>query len=80
MMAIALSIEFNKYKVSNWGWILSAGIVGVIFSFILLLNPIIAGLTVAAFTGLALITIGIIHIYFSIELKSIKKHFQPVHE
>jgi uncharacterized membrane protein HdeD (DUF308 family) len=56
-MAIAWSIELKKYKISNWGWLLFAGILGVIFSFILLMNPLIAGLTVAVFTGISFITI-----------------------
>jgi uncharacterized membrane protein HdeD (DUF308 family) len=75
-MAIAWSIELKKYKVSNWGWLLFAGILGVIFSFILLMNPLIAGLTVAVFTGISFITIGIFHIHFSIELKKLKKTFK----
>jgi uncharacterized membrane protein HdeD (DUF308 family) len=76
IMAIAWSIEFKKYKVSDWGWLLFTGIVGVILSFILLWNPFIAGLTVAVFTGIALITIGIFHIHFSIELKKLKNTFK----
>jgi uncharacterized membrane protein HdeD (DUF308 family) len=76
MMAIAWSIELKKYKVSNWGWLLFSGILGVIFSFLLMLNPLFAGLTVAVFTGIALITIGIFHIHFSIELKKLKKTFK----
>ena len=75
-MAIAWSIELKKYKVSNWGWLIFTGIVGVIFSFILLWNPLFAGLTVAIFTGIALITIGIFHIHLSIELKKLKKTFK----
>lgn len=76
MMAIAWSIELQSFKVSNWGWLLFTGILGVIFSFILLWNPLFAGLTVAVFTGIALITIGIFHIHFSIELKKLKKTFK----
>jgi uncharacterized membrane protein HdeD (DUF308 family) len=75
IMSIAWSIELKKYKVSNWGWLLFAGILGVIFSFLLMLNPVFAGLTVAILTGIALITIGIFHIQFSIELKKLKKTF-----
>ena len=73
MMAIAWSIELKNYKVSNWGWLLFTGILGVILSFVLIWNPLFAGLTVAVFTGIALITIGIFHIHFSIELKKLKK-------
>jgi uncharacterized membrane protein HdeD (DUF308 family) len=76
MMAIAWSIELKKYGVSNWGWLLFTGILGVILSFFLIWNPLFAGLTVAVFTGVALITIGIFHIHFSIELKNLKKTFK----
>jgi uncharacterized membrane protein HdeD (DUF308 family) len=36
-------------------------------------NPFFAGLTVAVFTGIALITVGIFHIHFSFVLKKLKK-------
>lgn len=78
IMSIAWSIELKKYQVSNWGWLLFAGILGVIFSFLLMLNPVFAGLTVAILTGIALITIGIFHIQFSIELKKLKKTFKSL--
>lgn len=77
-MTIAWSIEFKKYKVSDWGWLLFSGILGLIFSFILLWNPLFAGLTVAIFTGIALIIIGIFHIYFAFELKKIKNTFKKI--
>jgi uncharacterized membrane protein HdeD (DUF308 family) len=76
IMAIAWSIELKNYKVSNWGWLLFTGILGAIFSFILIWNPLFAGLTVAVFTGITLITIGIFHVHFSIELKKLKKTFK----
>jgi uncharacterized membrane protein HdeD (DUF308 family) len=79
-MSIAWSIELKKYKVSNWGWLLFAGILGAIFSFLLMLNPVIAGLTIAIWTGIALITIGIFHIHFSIELKKLKKTFKSLND
>jgi uncharacterized membrane protein HdeD (DUF308 family) len=76
MLAVVWSIELKKYKVSNWGWLLFSGILGVILSFFLIWNPLFAGLTVAVFTGVALITIGIFHIHFSIELKKLKNTFK----
>ena len=72
IMSISWSIELKKYNTSKWGWLLFIGIIGIIFSFILLWNPFIAGLTVAVFTGLALMIIGIFHIDFAFELKRVK--------
>jgi uncharacterized membrane protein HdeD (DUF308 family) len=76
IMAIAWSIELKKYKVSDWGWLLFEGILGVILSFILIWNPFIAGLTVAVFTGITFITVGIFHIQFSVELKKLNNTFK----
>lgn len=80
MMAIAWSIEFKKYKVPDWGWLLFAGIVGVILSFILIWNPVIGGLTVVVFTGIALITVGVFHIHFSIDLKKLNNAFKKLED
>ena len=78
MMAIVWSIELKSYKVRNWGWLLFTGIVGTILSFFLIVNPLFAGLTIAVFTGVALITVGIFHIYFSIGLKKLNKEFKDL--
>jgi uncharacterized membrane protein HdeD (DUF308 family) len=77
-MAIVWSIELQRYKVPNWSWLLFTGIIGVIFSFFLIWNPVFAGLTVAVFTGIALITVGVFHIHFSIELKKLNKEFKDL--
>ena len=76
MMGIAWSIELKKLKMSDWGWLLFISILGVIFSFILLWNPLFAGLTVTVFTGITLIIIGTFHIYLSFVLKKLKAAIQ----
>jgi uncharacterized membrane protein HdeD (DUF308 family) len=76
MMGIAWSIELKKFKISNLGWLLFLSILGVVFSFVLLWNPIFAGLTVAVLTGIALIITGTFHIYLSFVLKKIKAAIQ----
>lgn len=76
MMGIAWSIELKKFKISDFGWLLFLSILGVIFSFVLLWNPIFAGLTVAVFTGIALIAVGIFQIYLSFALKKIRSEIQ----
>ena len=72
MMAISSSMELKKYGVLDWGNLMAMGILGLIFSFILLWNPIFAGLTIVIWTGMALITIGGYGIYFSLKLKKLK--------
>lgn len=70
--AISLSLELKKYGVLDWGNLMGIGVLGVIFSIILLWNPMFAGLSVVVWTALAFITFGIFNIYFSVKLKKLK--------
>ena len=80
MMAISTSIELKKYGVLDWGNLLVMGILGLIFSFILLWNPLLAGFTIVFWTGLALITIGGYGIYFAVKLKKLKNLGKEIKE
>ena len=71
-MAIGLAVELNKQEVKNWAVLLFIGILGVLFAFVMLLNPVFAGLTIVAYTAMAFLTIGIFQIYFSFRLRKIK--------
>ncbi len=52
---------------------MAVGIIGIIFSFILLWNPLFAGLTVVVWTAFVLITAGITSIYLSFKLRKLHK-------
>lgn len=73
IMAIFWSFEVKKMEVSGWGGLLALGILGVILAFILLWNPILAGLTVVVYTSAAFITLGGFQIYFSFKLKKLNR-------
>ncbi len=73
IMAISFSIELKNYGVKDWGFTLFIGILGIIFSYILIWNPLFAGLTIVYWTGFALITIGIYSIMFSLQLNKLRK-------
>ena len=72
IMAISSSLELKKYGVLDWGNLMALGILGLIFSFILLWNPLLAGFTIVFWTGLALVIIGAYAIYFAFKLKKLK--------
>jgi len=73
ILAISFSMELKKYGVKNWGSLLFIGILGVIFSYILIWNPLFAGLTLVYWTGLALVTLGTYSVYFSVQLNKLRK-------
>ncbi len=71
IMAIVIAFDLKSYAVSDWGNLLILGILGTLFSFVLLWNPIFAGLSLVYWTAFAFISLGIFYIYFSVKLKKI---------
>ena len=69
---LSLSLDLKQYGSRNWGWILFFSILGIIFSFILLWNPIFAGMTIVIWTGIAIISTGLAACILSFQLKSLK--------
>lgn len=73
IMAIGWSIELKKHQVSSWASLLGIGILGLIFAFIMLWNPIFAGMTIVFYTATAFIVIGVFQVYLSIRLRKLKE-------
>ncbi|HXL00843.1 MAG TPA: DUF308 domain-containing protein, partial [Dysgonamonadaceae bacterium] len=57
----------------DWGWLMLVAVLGMIFSFIMLWNPIFAGLNIVVWTGIAFIVTGVYMIYFSTKLNKLNK-------
>ncbi|WP_067146733.1 HdeD family acid-resistance protein [Pseudotamlana agarivorans] len=74
IMGISFAIELKNYKVLSWGYLLVISFLGLFFSFILLWNPLFAGMTIVVTTGLALISAGVFSIYFAFKLKNLRNN------
>lgn len=75
IIAIGWSLELRKLGGFKWGYLLALGILGAILAFIMLWNPLFGGLTIVFYTAFALVVIGVLHVYLSLQLKKINKHF-----
>lgn len=73
---IAHSIEMSKVDRKGWKFVLTMGILGIVFSFILLVNPVLSGISIVVWTGLALVTGGIGNLVLSYRLRKVHKLFQ----
>lgn len=73
IMTIGWAVHLNKLGFRNWGWVLVAGILGLIFSFLLIWNPAITGLVVIIFLSVTFIILGIGQIIISLRLKQLNK-------
>lgn len=69
--AISASIDLKSYGIIDWGNLMAIGILGVVLSFILLWNPLFAGMTLVFWTAMLFIISGIFSIYLSFKLKKI---------
>jgi uncharacterized membrane protein HdeD (DUF308 family) len=77
--AISFALDLKNYEDnSGWGTLLVFGILGVLFSFLLLWNPGFAGMTIVFWVGLALVSAGIFSIYLSLKLRKLKGVSQKI--
>jgi len=53
--------------------VLAAGILGLVFSFLLLWNPAITGMAIVIYLSVAFIMLGIAQIILSVRLKKLNK-------
>ena len=69
--AIGMAIDMRSYRILSWGNFAVMGVLGSLLGFILIWNPVFAGLTAVAFTGLAFIVGGIFNVLISFKLKKL---------
>jgi uncharacterized membrane protein HdeD (DUF308 family) len=70
---IGFSFEMKSHEVLNWGWYLTYGILLGIFSWFIIIHPVIGGITIIIWTGTAFIISGIVHTALSFKLKNMDK-------
>ncbi|MFA6770161.1 MAG: DUF308 domain-containing protein [Bacteroidales bacterium] len=72
--AISISLDIKRYGSKNWGYLLALGLLGAIFSFILLWNPLFAGLSIVVWVALSFLFAGLFSIYFSFQLRTLHNY------
>ena len=70
---LGFSFEMKDLGVLNWGNTAVFSVLGIIFSFLLIASPQIAGISLVVVTGLAFILTGIASIVLSFDLRKVKK-------
>jgi len=76
--SISFAIDIKRYGSPNWVSLLIFGILGAIFSFILLWNPALAGLSLVWFVALSFIFSGTFHIILSFQLRKIHRRGKKI--
>lgn len=69
---LGFAFELKNYGVLKWGNLAIVSILGIVFSFILLANPIFTGISLVIFTALSFIFVGVYAVVLSLQLKKLK--------
>lgn len=78
LMGIAESCSLQLAGVKGWGWLLTLGILGLLFSFCYLLSPVYGGVFVVALVGVAILCYGIFRIILAVNLRKINKTIKEI--
>lgn len=76
VLGIGRAIDLRKHNIKGWGYLMFIGIVGLIFSFIMIWNPLFGGMTIVFYTAFSFIILGILNIFLSIKLRSLNKELR----
>ena len=71
IMGIGSSFQYKSLGGKGWGWLLALGIFTVLFSIVLLINPIYAGISIVFMTAFSLITLGVFRMVFALNLRKL---------
>lgn len=75
---IGWSIDMRDSGLDDWKSFLGLGILGIIASMIILWNPMLGGLTITIWTGLAFLVTGIWSIYLAFQLRKVHKKIKDI--
>jgi tetrahydromethanopterin S-methyltransferase subunit E len=79
-MTIGWSFQVKKLGERDWGWLLMTGILGGLFAFIVLWNPVFAGLTIAIYAAFAFIVNGVFQVLLAFCLRRLRCKNPAHHE
>lgn len=78
--AISFALDVKRYGSKNWGILLAFGILGAIFSFILIWNPAFAGMSIVILVALSFLFTGLFSIYLAFQLRKLHKNSKKLSE
>ena len=78
--AISFAIDIKRYGSKNWGGLLVLGVLGTLFSFVLIWNPVFAGLSIVILIALSFLLTGMFSIFFALQLRKLHKNSKVISE
>jgi uncharacterized membrane protein HdeD (DUF308 family) len=76
--ALGWAFLLHKLQIKYWEWVLAIGILGLMFSFVLLWDLLLTALIIVIITGIAFLLTGITHIILSFRLRRWNKRYKQI--
>ena len=70
---LGFSFDMKSLGILNWGNVAVLSVLGVIFSFMLIVRPLVSGISLVTITGVSFIIAGVSSIVLSFDLRKVKK-------
>lgn len=74
--SITGAVEMQRLGFRDWGWLLAFGILGVILSFLMIINPAFTSSMIVAIFAASMIFYGFVRIFYSFKLRKINKYIK----
>ncbi|WP_165043956.1 HdeD family acid-resistance protein [Dysgonomonas sp. ZJ709] len=75
---IGAAIELQRHGAKNWGWALVLAIIGLLLSFVLIVNPVFASGFIVGLTAITFICYGLLRIFYAFKLKALGGEIEEV--
>lgn len=70
---ISGAIEMQRAGFKDWGWLLVFGILALIFSIVLIVNPVFAGSFVVGLFSFSMVFYGLIRVFYAFKMRKVNK-------
>ncbi|WP_238555475.1 HdeD family acid-resistance protein [Chryseobacterium sp. P1-3] len=71
---LGFAFDLKSMRVMSWGNAALASVGGIIFSLLLIFNPVFTGISLVTLTGVSFIFLGIASIFLALDLRKVKKN------
>lgn len=76
VLSVLISLRLKLYGIKGWGWMLASGIGTLIFTTLIFVDPILGGLSIVFFAGLAFLGHGMFNFSVSYHLGQLGKRIK----
>jgi uncharacterized membrane protein HdeD (DUF308 family) len=74
---VSYSIDLKKHHADTWGWLLTGGILTLLFALLMIFNPLIGALFIVLWTGIGFIIAGIFNIMLAFHFRKFSDEISP---